>query len=199
MHARDGTLQRIVVIGTSAAGKTTLATHLARRLNLAHVELDSLHWEANWTQAALPVFRTRVAAALADDRWVVDGNYGKVRDLIWPRADMVVWLDYPLPVILWRLLRRTGRRVFQREQLWNGNRERLWTQIASRDSLILWVLTTHRRRKREYLELFARPDNAHLCVVRLRSQRQADTWIRSLPRHAPTGTSAAPDVPAASR
>ena len=189
MHPAESSPQRIVVIGTSATGKTTMAAILARRLQMAHVELDGLHWEAHWTEAATPVFRARVAAALMGERWVVDGNYGKARDLIWPHADTAVWLDYPLPIILWRLLSRTARRIIRREQLWNGNRERLWTQIASRNSLFLWVLTTHGRRTREFLGLLARPEYAHLQVVRLRSQRQADAWLRSLSMHTTTSSS----------
>lgn len=172
--------RRIVVIGTSGSGKTTLAGLLACRLGLAHVELDGLHWEPHWTQAALPVFRTRVAAALDRESWIVDGNYGKVRDLVWPRADTVVWLDYPLWLILWRLLRRTIRRVVWRESLWNGNRERLIEQFASRDSLFLWALRSHGRHRRDYPELLSRPECAHLTVVRLHSPRQTRRWLARL-------------------
>ncbi len=100
-------VRRIAVIGTSGSGKTTTARTLAGRLRLLHVELDALHWDAGWSMAPLAVFRERVAQALAGDAWVVDGNYGKVRDLIWPRAELLVWLDYGLPIIFWRLLWRS--------------------------------------------------------------------------------------------
>src|SRR5579871_6058918 len=88
---------RIVVVGSTGSGKTTLARHLACRLHLAHVELDALHWDANWVPAPTPIFRERVDAALSGPAWAVDGNYSKVRDIVWPRADTVIWLDYPLP------------------------------------------------------------------------------------------------------
>ena len=126
-------LKRIIVVGTTASGKTTMASQLAQRLGLRHVELDALHWEANWTKAATDVLRERVSAALPDDGWVVDGNYSAVRDIIWPQADTVVWLDYSLPLILARLTRRTFVRVASRVELWNGNRERLLTQFFTRD------------------------------------------------------------------
>ncbi len=89
-------LKRIVVVGVSGAGKTALARLLARRLDLSHIELNALFWEANWTQVTSEVFRERVAQALCADRWVVDGNYNQVRDLTWSQADTVVWLDYGL-------------------------------------------------------------------------------------------------------
>jgi adenylate kinase family enzyme len=114
-------MRRIVVVGTTGSGKTTLAAAIAARLGIPHIELDALHWEANWTEAPTDVLRDRITRALSGAAWVVDGNYGKVRDLFWSRADTVVWLDYSLPVILWQLAGRTLKRVVTREELWSGN------------------------------------------------------------------------------
>lgn len=175
------TLRRIIVVGTTASGKTTMANSLAQRLGLRHIELDALHWEANWTQAVTDVLRERLTAALPNDGWVVDGNYSVVRDIIWPHADTLVWLDYPLPLILTRLTRRTFVRVASRVELWNGNRERLFAQFFTRDSLYVWVLRTHRLRRRQYTQLVANPAYTHLTVVRLRSPRAAARWLVALP------------------
>ena len=90
--------RRIAVVGTSGSGKTTLAHRLAERLGIPHVELDALHWGPNWTPVAADLFRERVAQALSGEAWVVDGNYSRVRDIIWTRADTLVWLDYSWPV-----------------------------------------------------------------------------------------------------
>src|SRR5438132_8383373 len=95
---RDGPLRRVVVVGTSGSGKTTLAREIARRLSLPHVELDAVHWGPGWTEPPVELFRQRTQEALQGDRWVADGNYGKVRDLVWGRAEMLVWLDYALPL-----------------------------------------------------------------------------------------------------
>ncbi|HBY99094.1 MAG: hypothetical protein M5U01_42110 [Ardenticatenaceae bacterium] len=171
--------RRIVVIGTTGSGKTTLARQLARRLGLPHVELDALNWGPNWSAAPVDVLRERTAQALSGDAWVIDGNYSRVRDIVWGRADTVVWLDYPLPVIMARLVRRTLRRITTREELWGGNRESWRVQLLSRDSLFLWALQTYRRRRREYPELLARPEYAHLQIVRLRSPREAEAWLAS--------------------
>ena len=88
--------RRAAVVGTSGSGKTTLATSLAQRLGLAHVELDSLYWGPDWTPAPRERFREQVARALSGEAWTTDGNYGAVRDIVWARADTVVWLDLSL-------------------------------------------------------------------------------------------------------
>ncbi len=99
----------------------------------------------------------------------MDGNYSRVRDIIWDRADTVVWLDFPLVVIMGRLLWRTLSRIVTREDLWHGNRESARMTFCSRDSILLWALTTYRRRRRGYHALFTQPVHAHLCIIHLRS------------------------------
>jgi len=169
------------VVGTSGSGKTSLARRLSERLGIPHVELDALHWEPNWTPAEPEVFAGRTAQALSGPAWVTDGNYGQVRNIIWSRANTMVWLDYSLPVIMSRMLRRTVRRLVTREELWNQNREDFAGAFLSRDSIILWALRTYRRRRREYPELLGKPEYAHLQVVHLRSPREAQRWLESLP------------------
>ena len=168
-------MRRINVVGTSASGKSTMATALAERLRVPCIELDALHWGPNWTEAPVELFRERVAAAIAGDGWVVDGNYARARDLVWARADTVVWLDYPLRTVLGRFVRRTARRIARREELWSGNREQLRTQLLSRDSLLLWILTTYRARRREYPSLLAA--HPQVTAVRLRSPCEARRWL----------------------
>jgi len=172
--------RRVAVVGTSGSGKTILAQRLAQHLGIPHVELDALHWGPNWTPAPLDVFRECVAQALSGDAWTTDGNYSHVRDIVWNRADAVVWLDYPLPVIMGRVIWRTLRRSITGEELWGGNRERLWGAFFSRDSIIWWALHTYRRRRREYPVLFCRPEYAHLNVVHLHSPRATREWLASI-------------------
>src|SRR5574340_369956 len=101
---------RIVVVGSSGSGKTTTAETIAQKLGIPHVELDALHWLPDWQETELLEFREKIAQALAGPAWVVDGNYAKVRDISWTRADTLVWLDLPLPLVLGRLANRTFRR-----------------------------------------------------------------------------------------
>lgn len=171
--------QRISVVGTSGSGKTTLARQISQRLAIPHVELDALHHEPNWTEAPIDVFRQRVEHFLSGDRWVVDGNYSKVRDIVWSRADTVIWLDYSLTVTMGRVVRRTFRRVVTQEELWNGNRE-TWQTMFSRDSIILWALTTYRKKREQYPILFKQPEYAHLKVVHLHSPQATNAWLKNL-------------------
>jgi adenylate kinase family enzyme len=179
---QSGLPRRVVVVGTSGSGKTTLAREVARRLALPHVELDALHWGPDWTEPPVELFRQRVEASLQAERWVADGNYGKVRDLVWGQAELLVWLDYALPLVMARLVRRTLGRVLTQEELWNGNRERLHDHLFTRNSLWLWALESHRRHRREYPARFQRPEFCHLQVVRLRSPAAARAWLSDLPR-----------------
>lgn len=139
-------MRRVSVIGPSCSGKTTTARRLAGILGVPYVELDALHHDPGWQEANAEVFRARVEAALdaAPHGWVVDGNYfGKLGPLVLDRADTVVWLDVPYATAVRRVLWRTFRRSLSREELWNGNRESF--RIAfSRDSIVWWVLRTHR-------------------------------------------------------
>jgi adenylate kinase family enzyme len=172
--------QRIIIVGVTGSGKTTLAKRLATRRGLPHVELDALHWDANWTPAPPEVFRQRASQALSGERWVTDGNYSVIREVVWQRADTLIWLDYPLSLILWRLWWRTLWRTTRRLELWNGNHETWRGAFFSRDSLFFWALKTHKKRRREYPELFTRPEHAHLSITRFRSPRATQQWLASL-------------------
>lgn len=169
---------RILVVGSTGAGKSTLGRALAAKLSIPHVELDALHWEPEWVPAPREVFRARTAAAAAGEEWVVDGNYKSgVRDILWPRANVLVWIDLPLHVHLRRLLKRTLRRWWRRELLWGTNRERLRDNFLSKDSLFVWLFQSHARNRRDYASVPNRPEYAHLLYVRLRSEPEVNQWL----------------------
>lgn len=170
-------IRRIAVVGTTGSGKSTLAGALAARLHLPHIETDALNWQPGWRPTSNEALRRRVDAATRANTWVMDGNYREVREIIWSRAQAVVWLDYPLVLILWRLWWRTWRRVLSKEHLWGTNYEKLRPQFFSRDSLFLWALQTHWRRKKEYSALFADPECAHLQLYHFTSPRQTKLWL----------------------
>jgi adenylate kinase family enzyme len=146
-------MQRVAVVGTSCSGKTTLARKIASALDVPHIELDVIHWGPDWTPAPTDAFRRAVADATGGEHWVVDGNYSKVRDIVWGRATHVVWLNYPFLTVLWRALARTLRRAILREELFASNRESLRQSFLSRESILWWVIRSHHRRQREYRQL----------------------------------------------
>ncbi len=172
-------MQRIVVIGTSGSGKTTVAALIAEKLGLPHVELDSIHWAPNWTEIPDTEFREKVAEITKGDHWVADGNYRAVRDILWSRADTLVWLNLPFRVVFYRILRRTITRFISGKELWNGNKER-WDSLIGPDSMPWWVIKTYWKRKKEFPELFAQPEYSHLSVVQLRTTAEVDAWLGNL-------------------
>jgi adenylate kinase family enzyme len=167
---------RIALAGSTSSGKTTLARRLSAITGAPHVELDALYHGPNWVP--MPDFRERVAEATSGEAWITDGNYAVVRDLTWARADLIIWLDYGLPRILWRLTERTFRRWWMREELWNGNRETLRNHFLSKQSLYLWALQTHRRHRREYPQHFAAYPATR--VARICSPRDLQRWLASI-------------------
>ena len=174
-------LERVVAVGTSGSGKTTFARDLALRLGVTHVEFDSYRHGPNWAETPNDIFRSQLDEALSGDHWVADGNYSVARDIVWTRATAIVWLDYKFPVIFWRLWWRTWGRAVRRTELWNGNRENLWSHFFTKDSLFLWVFRTHWSRSHRYLSAFELPEHSHLRVLRFRSPRTTKRWLESLP------------------
>lgn len=170
---------RIVIIGRTGSGKTTLARELAAALGVAHVELDSLYFGPDFSTAPLEVLRERTSDAIAGERWVTDGNKRAVRDLVWPRADTIIWLDYALLVSIWRLGKRALWRtsVLRSEAEKTGEKKGLIRKLFSAARGVLTALRSHWNQRREYPMLFARPENQHLAVVRLRSPRETRRWL----------------------
>ena len=175
--------KHIVVIGTTSSGKSTLAKTLADKFGHDFIELDALHWEANWKEAELSVFRERVEHATQAEAWVVAGNYNVVRDIVWSRAEVVLWLDYPFHIVFWRLLTRTIRRGWTQEELWNGNREKFWWHLKlwSDESLFKWLFKTYWRRKREIPKLLSQPEYKHLKLIQFKGPREAEMWLAAKP------------------
>lgn len=172
--------QRISVVGTTGAGKTTTAQHISRRLQLPHIELDALYWDENWTGIPESLFLERVRAAVSGERWVIDGNYSRIRHLVWARADTVVYLDYSFGRIFWQLFQRTIRRSLKQQELWSGNRENWRKSFFSRESILWWMLRTYYRRKKQYAELFQQPAYSHLAIIHLQTPRMTREWWAKL-------------------
>lgn len=175
---------RIAVIGSSGSGKSTLAKQLAGTLNLPHIELDAINWQADWrglNQDDPDEFVRRVQARIVDEAWITDGNYSQVLPHILARATHVIWLDYERPLIMRRVIWRSFRRSFDQTELWpgTGNRER-WNQWLSKEHPIRWAWDTFHRRRAGYEAAFKSPKLAHLQVHRLRDPREADGAARRL-------------------
>jgi adenylate kinase family enzyme len=175
---RNVSFRRVAVVGAVSSGKSTLAREIARRIDAPHIDLDGLRYQPDWVEEADETFRRKVVEYVGTDKWVIDGNYADVQDLIWVRAQLLVWIDFALPFVLWRLLRRTFRRLLTHEEF-NSNREQFRRVFGSK-SILIWAIRSHGPRRRRYEELVKNERYAHLQVVRLRSPSEVRTWLASL-------------------
>ena len=164
---------RISIIGTSGAGKTTVASRLAQKLSIAHIELDALRHGPNWTEMPDDELRRRVTECIASPNWVIDGNYSAVRELVWQRATTVAWIDPPHWRIMTQVIGRSISRAVTQKELWNGNRETVRSWLNA-DHPIWWALRTHTARQAKF-EAQMQPN-----WIRLRSRADVESWIASL-------------------
>ena len=182
----DPNPRRFIVRGTSGAGKSTLAKRIAEKTQAPYIELDAIHHLPNWTERPREETQKIVAEITETPAWVIDGNYGHALDPHLERADAVVWLDYAFPIVFWRILSRTVRRSVRREELWAGNRETFKKSFFSKDSILLWMLTTFHRRRRQCHETKRRLQGTSTAFVHLTSPLATELWLASLDRHPET-------------
>jgi adenylate kinase family enzyme len=168
---------RISVVGNAGSGKSTFAAALADRLGLRHIELDSIYHQPGWQPLSQGAFCHRVRQALGPGDWVVDGNYRSLLgSVVWDRAETVVCLDYPLPVVARRIIARTARRARTGEPICNGNVE-TWSNLWARTGIVRWALSRNGIYRARYQAAAADPRWQHLRFVFLTSPAQAQAWL----------------------
>jgi hypothetical protein len=176
--------RRIVVYGPSGSGKTTFSRELARGLGLPAIELDAIyHSRPNWHDLSTEEFRDAVECLLAvhPDGWVIDGNYSAVRDLILPHAETAIWLRLPFRVVYSRLARRTLRRMWTREPLWDVNYESFRLGFFSRDSILLWGITNWRPHHHKTRAALRHAKALGVRVIVLRTPAEVARYLAALP------------------
>ncbi len=173
--------QRILVMGNSCAGKTTLAQRLADERDIPHVNLDALNWQPDWVglNATNPeLLREKFTDATSGESWTVSGSYtNDAQATFWPRLDTIIWLDLPMPVLLYRVLHRSWRRWRDKELLWGTNYETFWGQLAvwrGEDSLVWWIVSQHHRKRRAMLDYIVDPQWGHIRFIRFRTAAQME-------------------------
>jgi adenylate kinase family enzyme len=170
---------RILVAGSSGAGKTTMARRLAALLDLPYVEVDGLFHGPGWTER--PEFVEDMTSFLAQPVWVIDADYAQAREAVWARIDTLVWLDYPRWLTEARVLRRSIARGLLRRTLWNGNTEDIRRMLTDPDHPVRSSWRNHSAKRERYRAMTTAPEHAHVHVVHLERPRDARRWLRGLP------------------
>ena len=141
--------RRIIITGTSCTGKTTLGRELSKKFEIPQIDLDDLHFLPSWEVKDSSDFVADVNSAIDQhDEWIVSGSFQtKMKDTVWQKAAVIIWLDLPLHIILWRYFKRTYRRVVLKEKCCGENYETL-SHVLFEDNMLLHILKTYWNRKK---------------------------------------------------
>ena len=167
-------MKRVAAIGNSGSEKSTPSAVLSTWTGLLLVASDPFYWERGWKAASPHAVRQRVTEATAGGIWIIDGHFASERDVVWARADTIVWLDYPLSLVLWRVSRRNLGWFLTRQAVWSGSRmslSRAWSGIrhASR---------SFAQKRATYPAFLAKLP--HLNILHFRSPHQVNCWLSGL-------------------
>lgn len=174
-------LQRIVIVGTSSSGKTTLGCLISERLQLPQIDLDDLFWLPHWQHRTEKEFTGLVQEAVAEDCWVISGgNYTRMKEITWSRADLIIWLDLPLSLLLYRGAKRALKNIWYKRSFCNGNYES-FRRFFSRESIVFYIIRSYWRRKRCYTKAFADLENKNKPkTIRLKNKKEINDFINQI-------------------
>jgi adenylate kinase family enzyme len=174
-------MRRVVVLGNTGSGKSTFGAALGAKLGVPYTDSDDLFWQPGWVEVDNDVFRARLDEASSGDGWVLVGNYlSRATDITWPRADTIVWLDLPLPLVITRSVRRTIKRGITKEVVCNGNTEKVRFVLPERftGEKPLWQYAReHHKNHRPFIEAMLAEPKVTATVHRLRSRADVKRFL----------------------
>lgn len=161
------TYQRIMIIGSPGSGKSTLARKLSQDLKLPLIHLDKLNWIDDKETVSEEIFLERLNKAVAGKSWIIDGNYGSSMALRLKRAELVIWLQVPRLICLYRIVKRFLLSLMQ-ENL-SGNPRRIdWDFVR-----FVWNFPKSYQRTEELLK-----DFPNVSLLRVREWSEIQAFLR---------------------
>jgi adenylate kinase family enzyme len=164
--------QRILLVGSSNSGKSTLGAFLHQTLDLPLVEIDDLAWQPEWQMISTEALRSKIQTVVQQPAWILVGNYGSTQDLSWPEAELVIWLDLPRYVVVWRSIVRSIQRTLRQTPVCNGNYESFRRSFLQRDSIILWVWNHYHAIQQRYEAKTQQASQEGPVILRLKTPRE---------------------------
>jgi adenylate kinase family enzyme len=172
---------KIVVLGTSGAGKTTLAKFLAKKFSIHHIELDQLFWNPNWVESPEDVFVEKIKNEInSHENWIICGNYHAAKQITLYHATHIIWLNYPFYKIFYRSLKRNIQRIITKTEPFPGCQESFVNSYLSSKSILWWVIISHRSRVIKLTKLLTKENFPNTIIFNITKQNELDKCIQSL-------------------
>ena len=173
---------KVNVVGTSGSGKTTFSKKLSQILNIPYVEMDSVFWGPDWHLPTDEEFFIKLKSRLNLHSWILDGNYTRTIPIKWKDINIVIWLDFSFLLTLCRVIKRAVSRSFSQKELWKdtGNKESFKKMLFSKESIVLWMITSYKRVSKNYLNLSNNPKYSHITFIRIKSPHQASIFFQNI-------------------
>ena len=180
LRYEHSTMKKVNVIGTTGSGKSVFSKLLSNKIDCSYIQMDQLFWKPDWVESTDEEFIAKVTQATSGDSWVLDGNFSRTNEIKWKNVDTIIWIDYSYGRTLFQLFSRTIWRVLSKQELWpeTGNRESLRRSFLSKKSILVWFFKNYRRNKNRYSALMSSDNVKHLELVRLRSPKDANRFLR---------------------
>ena len=168
-------MQRVLVIGSGGAGKSTFSARLAERTGLPLIHLDALYWRPGWIEPAKAEWEQTVAILVSTERWVMDGNYGGTLERRLAVADTVVFLDLPRTRCIYQALKRRIRfHGRSRPDMTPGCPERLtW-------DFLRWIWRYPVERRPKILQQLSELRTDQQAII-FHTQAEVEAFLLSLP------------------
>ena len=173
-------MKRIQIVGSIGSGKTSLGKKLSKKMGIPHFELDTLFWLPGWKIRPFDEIFELAYVQADKPAWIICGNFSFLKHVTLDEADTIVWLDYPFWVCFWQTLKRAISNIVKQKKCCNGNQETFGRLFFSKNSILLWMIRTFKRRNKRYAFLIKDPMYKDKTFVRLQSHKETAQWFKSI-------------------